>query len=276
MRKKTIRRKRRLKIIPCLILCFISSGVLVVTDHVFMASKDRFDDYVMDPEKSLEEQLKELAQIDNRFTIILNHRDRYPDDILMMVAEDPDTLDFVLEYPQRKGTHSVSTLGKIDKGEIPMLLQWDQRWGYAAYGDTVIALGGCAPTALSMVFSGLLGDHSITPYVIAQYAQENGYYVSGIGSSWDLIEQAAFHYGIKCSVLPLSKDAVFAALKRRYPIICSMAPGDFTASGHFIVLSGVKNGQIKVNDPNSIKRSEQLWDYEVLEDQINQLWVFHI
>ena len=40
---------------------------------------------------------------------------------------------------------------------------------------------GCGPTVLSMVVSGLTGDSSITPYVVARYAQENGYYVSGTG-----------------------------------------------------------------------------------------------
>lgn len=42
-------------------------------------------------------------------------------------------------------------------GEIPALIQWDERWGYAPYGsETIIAVSGCGPTALSMVISGLL------------------------------------------------------------------------------------------------------------------------
>ena len=53
-----------------------------------------------------------------------------------------------------------------------------------------------------------------------------------------------------------------------------MMPGDFTTSGHFIVLSALEDGKIRVKDPNSAERSEKLWDYETLESQIKGLWVF--
>ncbi len=66
----------------------------------------------------------------------------------------------------------------------------------------------------------------------------------------------------------------FQYLKKGNPIICSMGPGDFTTAGHFIVLVGVEEGKIKVNDPNSKERSSKLWDYETLEPQIKNLWVF--
>ena len=49
--------------------------------------------------------------------------------------------------------------------------------------------------------------------------------------------------------------------------------GDFTTEGHFIVLTGYENGEIKVNDPNCRTRST-LWDYEELQGQIRNLWVF--
>ena len=51
-----------------------------------------------------------------------------------------------------------------------------------------------------------------------------------------------------------------------------MGPGDFTTTGHFIVLVGYENGKIKVNDPNSIKNSEKEWTYEQIKDQIRNLW----
>ena len=56
------------------------------------------------------------------------------------------------------------------------------------------------------------------------------------------------------------------------PIIAIIGPGDFTSSGHFIVLSAYAEGKIRVNDPNSKSRSAQLWDYEILAPQIRNLW----
>jgi hypothetical protein len=53
-----------------------------------------------------------------------------------------------------------------------------------------------------------------------------------------------------------------------------MRPGDFTTSGHFIVLTGEADGKITVCDPNSRQRSEALWDYETLAPQIKNLWAY--
>ena len=52
--------------------------------------------------------------------------------------------------------------------------------------------------------------------------------------------------------------------------------GDFTSDGDFIVLTEWTDEGIKINDPNSKKRSEQLWDYSRLESQIRNLWSYHI
>lgn len=49
--------------------------------------------------------------------------------------------------------------------------------------------------------------------------------------------------------------------------------GDFTLKGHFIVMTGIENGKIKINDPNSFKNSNKLWDYDDIYKQINNLWV---
>ena len=51
-----------------------------------------------------------------------------------------------------------------------------------------------------------------------------------------------------------------------------MGPGDFTSSGHYIVLTGVEDGSFRVNDPNSRLRSQRLWSYEELEGQIRNIW----
>ena len=52
-------------------------------------------------------------------------------------------------------------------------------------------------------------------------------------------------------------------------------PGDFTSSGHFIVLAGLADdGSVIVHDPNSIKRSEKTWDAQQIADQTAQMWVY--
>ena len=160
------------------------------------------------------------------------------------------------------------------KEKIPLLLQWDQRWGYVSYGSSDIALSGCAPTCLSMVIVGLTGNLKATPNKIAKYAQDNGYYLKGTGTSWSLLTEGASHFGVVGREISLSKETVCGVLKQGQPVICSVGRGDFTTEGHFIVLTGMKDGRIKVNDPNCIRRS-CLWEYEILEPQIKNLWAYH-
>lgn len=197
----------------------------------------------------------------------------YPEELLELLDHNKETVDFVYNYPEKKDSKPANSIGKINKGEIPEVLQWDERWGYAKYSDNIIAINGCGPTAISMVAAGLTGDDSITPYKVAKYAAKNGYYVEGTGTSWSLMTEGCEHFGIQSRELVLDQNIIFSELEKGHPIICSMRPGDFTTTGHFIVLTKAKDGKIQVNDPNSRKRSK-LWEYDTLEGQINNLWVF--
>ena len=102
---------------------------------------------------------------------------------------------------------------------------------------------------------GLTGNHNATPNKIAKYAQDNGYYLKGTGTSWSLLTEGASHFGVVGREISLSKETVCDVLKQGQPVICSVGRGDFTTEGHFIVLTGMKDGRIKVNDPNCIHRS---------------------
>ena len=221
-------------------------------------------------------KLTELAQSNKTVRQVLEQADQYPADLLELLSNNEETADFVLGYTEKKGQAPAEDIGEVASGEIPLLLQWDERWGYAQYGDNMIAINGCGPTVVAMAAAGLTGDNSITPYKVAQYAEEQGYYTGESGTSWELMTQGAVHFGVQGQELGLSESEILSELESGHPVICSMRPGDFTTTGHFIVLTGVEDGKIRVNDPNSRKRSETLWDYDTLEYQINNLWAFSL
>lgn len=219
-------------------------------------------------------KLAAMAQTDGKVRQVLEQADQYPEDLLELLANNEETADFVLDYTEKKDDAPAENIGDITSGEIPLLLQWDERWGYAQYGDNMIAINGCGPTVVAMVAAGLTGDNTITPYRVAQYAEEQGYYTGESGTSWELMTAGAEHFGVQGQELGLSENGILSELESGHPIVCSMRPGDFTTTGHFIVLTGVEDGKIRVNDPNSRQRSEELWDYDKLEYQINNLWAF--
>ena len=218
--------------------------------------------------------LQTLKKQDPKIQDIIEHLQESPSELLEMLSKNLDMLDFVLEYPNKKGEVFSDTIDDIEPGTYPLLLQYDPRWGYAFYGDDVIAVNGCGPTCLSMVIAGLTGKNTITPYTIASYAEQQGYYAPDSGTSWSLMSDGAAHFGIIGEELTLSRSARENALSSGQPIIFSMRPGDFTTTGHFIVITGLKDGKFIIKDPNSKERSNQLWDYQILEHQISNLWAF--
>lgn len=157
---------------------------------------------------------------------------------------------------------------------VPLLLQTDSRWSDIPYGSSTVGISGCAPTCLSMVAIALTENRDLTPDAVAQFSEENGYYVEGTGTSWELMSAGAKKLGLKSSELPLDQSFIARELESLHPIICSVGPGDFTYEGHFIVLTGYSDGMIYVNDPNSQLNSSRSWSYERLAPQINAMWVF--
>ena len=198
----------------------------------------------------------------------------WPDSLLELLEKNPEATDFVLNYPLKKDLCPEIDLHEYtDCSEVPLFLQWDERWGYTVYGDNIMGLSGCGPTCLSMVCVYLLNDPQYSPRYIADFAQENGYCVPGNGSSWTLISEGGVMLGLDVIEIPLDEDRIIRNLEVGNPVVCIMGPGDFTSTGHFIVMTGYEDGKIKVNDPNSPDRSNMLWDYDAIKDQIRNLWV---
>lgn len=279
-KRRKCRRKRIQKLFLAGILLFGSS---ILVKHTFYDSWLREisvetssfigGDHGIKNQDTLE-KLREMAKTDERAETILSHADRYPEELLDMLAGNEEAVEFVLRYPERKDREPASAAEGVVKGEIPLFLQWDERWRYTKYGDTFLAVSGCGPTALAMVAAGLTGDNSITPYAVAQYAQDNGYYAGESGTSWLLMTEGGRAFGVAGEEIGADEASVLSALESGCPIICSMRPGDFTTTGHFIVLTGMEDGKIKIHDSNSERRSDRAWEYDEIKYQINNLWAF--
>lgn len=200
----------------------------------------------------------------------------YPESLVALWERNPETEDFVLGYFENKDKHQeIDLADEVEQGTIPLFLQWDMRWGYETYGSDFLAVTGCGPTCLSMVVCGLSGDTRWNPLKVAEMAEEEGYYVSGVGSSWELMTKGAAKLGLYAEEGRYEADYIVEQLNNGTPIICIMRAGDFTTSGHFIVLTGVDDdGGISVCDPNSRKNSEKTWDVSTLMPQIKNLWTY--
>ena len=197
---------------------------------------------------------------------------KYPQSLIELLERNPETEDFVLNYPFRDEAALEVFSYDLSAG-VPLMMQWDKRWGYEKYGSDVVGITGCGPVCLAMAGYYVTGDESFNPSDMVEFAKQNGYYSSGNGSSWTLISEGGVKLGLKVTEIPLVKKKIMNHLEAGNPIICAMGKGDFTTSGHFIVLVGEEDGMLRVNDPNSRANSEKLWKFEDIESQFRNLWV---
>ena len=233
---------------------------------------------------------------------IIESNSIYPQDMVTFAQKYPQTVDYVYNYPQHlsgtssstkhsseafpendaangqlaedaaqqqlsaatTGTLSIDLSAEASAPGVPLLLQWDARWGYVPYGSGLIGYTGCGPTCLSMAAISLTHNARYTPVYVADLATRYGYVVPGSGSSWALISEGCELMGLSARQLSLKEDQLKQALDAHCPIIAVVGPGDFTYSGHFIVITG--------NDPNSPENSEKYWSYTQLKGQIKNLW----
>ena len=257
------RRNRRMKILG------IELVLLILLAGGFWVTKGLKGKEVIAPKKSSPETFEEFVE-KKGLTM-----DAYPAELLELYDRNPEAKEFVWEYPIKKDEEAKIDLGEYKNSDsMPLLMQWDQRWGYHQYSGNVMGLTGCGPTCLSMVTIHLSGDTSKDPKWMAYFSTENGYAAEGSGTAWALFSEGGEQLGFDVTEIPLNKTRIAENLKVGNPVVAVMGPGDFTTEGHFIVFVDYEDGKIKVNDPNSKVNSEKLWEFESISSQIKQLWVF--
>lgn len=271
-RKNRVRRTKRGIFAGVILLALVFS---LWIGKVFVNDKNNENIPISEPEISVNQPEETISQRLSAFA--REHRfseNEYPAELVELLHKNPETEEFVLNYPLKKNTFSKKDLTELNQDEIPLLMQWDSRWGYLQYGDNVMGLTGCGPTCLSMVASYLLQNPKLTPVYMANYAMRNGYYVSGVGTAWAFMTEGATGLGLRVWEVPLMENKIKSYLQQGYPVICIMGPGEFTDNGHFIVLSGLEDDKIRLNDPNCRERSERLWEFCELKSQIRNIWVY--
>ena len=203
--------------------------------------------------------------------------DAWPEELVELLEKNPETESFVLNYPLKKDLCPEIDLSEhLNADTTPLLLQWDERWGYGRYAGELMGLSGCGPTCLSMVCLYLLDDPTLTPRAVAAFAEEHGYSERGSGSAWTLISVGGEQLGLEVEELPLHKETILRELEAGNPVICVVGAGDFTTTGHFIVLTGCTEKGVSVNDPNSPVRSAQIWELERIMEQMRNLWACRV
>ena len=279
MRRKKRRRLRRkirriCRLTAVLALLLVAVFALKKTNVIPGHHNYEMEKPVQRTEEEVQKKLEEMAKKHREYKDILEHYEDYPETYLAALANNPEMLDYVKGYLDSHGVLDAKLTKSEKKEDYPLFIQWDKRWGYASYGTSSIGISGCGPTCLSMVIYGLTENELATPDKVARYSEEQGYYIEGTGTSWEVMTDGAAAFGVTGSELSLDESSMKQALDAGHPIICAMRAGDFTAAGHFIMIYGYDKKGFIINDPNSRTRSEKRWTYEELNGQIKNLWSY--
>ncbi len=263
-KKRRIRRLLQITVWTCIIVAALVSGR---TAMKFLAAQFNY------AFGAGQMSAKDLEETDT-YKEVFENRALYPETMLEALEKNPEIQDFVRNYPDSEPVAQGGISDEEKAAEHPLFLQWDARWGYVPYGDDNIGLSGCGPACLSMVIFSLTRNENATPDAIAGYSMDMGYYEYGAGTSWNLMTDAAAQYGVMAGELALDEGIMRNRVESGHMIICSMGPGDFTTTGHFIVIYGYDQDGFLVNDPYSRIRSNKKWDYDTISGQIRAMWVY--
>lgn len=276
-RRKRIARCLRISVAIVLLLTAVSfwqdygSEILPAVNHLYYQLTARYDLPVA--QYDFEALRAENEAAAGSLAGTSADTDSITDALAELAENNEEAADFVADYPNRQKYlgQSIDLTPDVLIGQVPLFLQWDKRWGYESYGSSNIGLAGCGPTCLSMAYVYFTHDLNGNPREIASYCEKNGYYTDS-GTSWSLWTEGMQALGLSGKELSLSENTMKKALDQGSLIICSMRPGDFTTSGHYILIYDYNDTGFCIKDPNRVSNTSRTWDYDTLSSQIKNLW----
>ena len=193
---------------------------------------------------------------DSNLKLIISDENKIPTNLLRLAVMHPESIPFVAGYNTKSVNNNIDMKPYLEKGKVPLFTQFDKNWGYDKYGNSIIALNGCGPTSLAMVISYLTDDKNINPKIVADYSEKNGGYSDGRGSTSALMTSVAKHFGLIGKEINVFE--VRSELESGHPVIVDVGYGEFTLTGHILVLTRVtSDGKIIMNNPDSISDSHK-------------------
>lgn len=167
--------------------------------------------------------------------------------------------------------------------------QNDSRWGglnYAVDGErSTIKSAGCGPTSLANVLASIVSPY-IDPVTLAAWARYNNYKVKNSGTSYSFFVPCAASYGVTVRRLNTSNvygkssdsvhDQALEELQKGNWLIACMGKGNWTSSGHYIVVYGYEYGYVYINDPASTKASRAKNTWDLFKSQVKYYWVVNV
>jgi hypothetical protein len=159
---------------------------------------------------------------------------------------------FADETPQAERINQECVSLSNDKMvEVPLIKQAATPWGSMPYGNcggSSYAESACGATSLTMVINYFTGNN----FAVNEIGDEvvaRGWRVCGQGTAWAAMTGIPELHGLTSRDLGFEWSGVEECFRGDGIVIASMSDCQFTNFGHFIVLTGLSNDTVYINDP---------------------------
>ncbi len=170
------RKKQKRRQIIIIVLALIITALLVfmcrlqssskpadpINDNQLPSASGSFDHVDITPHTNDSEELRELKKLAQDYPNvkkIIANMDAYSSELITLALKNHEAIDFVANYPTNHKLHpEIDLSDEAAMNQVPLLLQWDERWGYEEYGSGLVGWTGCGPTCILHGNAGALSD----------------------------------------------------------------------------------------------------------------------
>lgn len=167
-------------------------------------------------------------------------------------------------------------------------MQCDPRWGKQDYSapneKTDICESGCGTTCMAMILATWLDD-KITPSETTAWSKRRGFKAYKQGTYYSYFKAQSSIFGLKAYQLnsvnlrnksdPTMHKKVKEALSHGHVVIACMGKGNWTRTGHYILLWKVDEDRdiAYVNDPASKEVHRTMGSWKLLQDEVKYYFI---
>lgn len=230
------------------------------------------------------EQLATLAESDERVKYVYDNLDNYSVDIIeyYLRKKNPDDYtEFLYRYPElHDNTEPIVLTDEEINADMPMLYQYDLRWGYRPFGgtwQTMFAQEGCLTTSLTMAYISLRHDDKLNPYELSIEFNENDQLGIFAGTKITAIPWFCEKYGFTCEAYEdetkIQESILTDAFENNKVVLFSIRMTEDDVGSHAAVIREYKDGRYYINDPDSKERTNSSFTFSELAQMMDMVWV---
>jgi len=168
--------------------------------------------------------------------------------------------------------------------------QTDPRWNalpYAVAGEkSTIGKSGCGPACMAMVLATLKNDPKITPETECKWSVNHGFKAKGQGTYYGYFESRGLDAGVKVRQVngrtlygddtSNVHEKMRAWVRSGNWVIACMGPGNWTRSGHFVLVYDIKGNTVYLRDPASSKKARTEGSYSLFKKQVKYYFTIEV